>query len=175
MGSATCCWGSSMASWWAAKSRQVWRHLGGRVSPSERAGLEAWLTIPQLALFDSMHRADQRHGLDVVAVLRADGHSDRELLLAALLHDCSKGPGVQLPHRVAWSLGERYGERVLRVVSPLPGFAAAFERLRHHAEDSARLALAAGCSERTAELIRHQADPLDPEAGRALQLADEAS
>jgi hypothetical protein len=56
----------------------------------------------------------------------------------------------------------------------LPGFAVAFERLRHHAHDSADLALAAGCSERTAELIRHQADPLDADAGRALHLADEA-
>ena len=59
--------------------------------------------------------------------------------------------------------------------SRLPGFGAAFERLRDHADDSARLALDAGCSERTAELIRPQADPVDPDAGVALQLADEAS
>lgn len=164
-----------MASWWVTKTRQALRHVGGRVSAGERAEMEAWLTAPQLALFDSMHRADQRHGLNVVTVLRADGHTDPELLLAALLHDCSKGQSIRLPHRVAWSLRERYGEGVLHIFSPLPGFTAAFERLRHHADDSARLALAAGCSERTAELIRHQSDPLDPEAGRALQLADEAS
>ena len=90
-----------------------------------------------------MHRADQRHGLDVVAaLLRADGHHDPELLLAALLHDCSKGRSVRLPHRVAWSLGERYGERVHDLLALLPGFGPAFERLRDHAEDSARLALA---------------------------------
>lgn len=160
--------------WWAARTRQAWRHLGGRVTPGERAELEAWLNGPQLRLFDSMHRADQRHGLDVVAILRADGHDDPELLQAALLHDGSKGRSVRLPHRVAWSLGERYGERVLDVLGRLPGFAMAFERLRHHADDSARLALAAGCSERTAELIRHQSEPLDPDVGRALQLADEA-
>ena len=41
--------------------------------------------------------------------------------------------------------------------------------------DSADLALRAGCSERTAELIRHQSEPIDPDAGVALQLADEAS
>ncbi len=121
-----------------------------------------------------MHRADQRHGLDVVARLRAEGHADDELLLAALLHDCAKGPGVGLSHRVAWSLGERYGEWVLDAPSPAAWLRAAFERLRDHAEASARMALAAGCSERTAELIRHQAAPLDPVAGRALQLADEA-
>jgi hypothetical protein len=57
----------------------------------------------------------------------------------------------------------------------LPGFRTAFVRLRDHAEDSAVMALDAGCSERTADLIRHQADPVDPDAGVALRLADEAS
>ena len=57
------------------RSRQAGRHVTGRVSRSERSELEAWLSPPQLALFESMHRADQRHGLDVVAHLRADGHT----------------------------------------------------------------------------------------------------
>jgi hypothetical protein len=161
--------------WWSTKVRQTVRHVFGRISAGERAELEAWLDEPQLRLFDSMHRADQRHGLDVAAALRAEGRHDPELSLAALLHDCSKGPHVRLPHRVAWSLGERYGGGVTRAFSILPGFGAAFERLRHHADDSARLALEAGCTERTAELIRHQADPVDLDAGVALQLADEAS
>jgi hypothetical protein len=162
-------------SWWSTKVRQTTRHLTGRVRADEHRELGTWLTDPQLQLFDSMHRADQRHGLDVAARLRGEGHDDPELLQAALLHDCSKGPGVRLPHRVAWSLGERYGEGVMHAFARLPGFSAAFERLRHHADDSARLALDAGCSERTAELIRHQSDPVDPDAGVALQLADEAS
>jgi hypothetical protein len=162
-------------SWWATKVRQALRHVFGRVSEAERRELHGWLTPPQLQLFDSMHRADQRHGLDVVAALRGAGHDDADLLLAALLHDCAKGPSTRLPHRVAWSLGERYGEGVTDAFARLPGFSAAFERLRHHADDSARLAQGAGCSERTAELIRHQADPLDPEAGAALRTADEAS
>ena len=161
--------------WWSTKVRQTGRHLFGRVSQAERAQLAIWLDGPQLALFDSMHRADQRHGLDVVATLRDEGHDDRELLLAALLHDCSKGPETRLPHRVAWSLGERYGEGVPNTLARLPGFDAAFARLRHHADDSARFALEAGCSERTAELIRHQAAPVDPVAGLALKVAVEAS
>jgi hypothetical protein len=160
--------------WWPGKVRQAWRHVFGRVSDAERRGLRGWLSAPQLVLFEAMHRADQRHGLDVLALLRAEGHDDPELLLAAILHDCSKGRSVRLWHRVAWSLGERYGERVHDLLAPLPGFRMAFERLRHHAEDSARLARQAGCSERTADLIRHQAAPLDPDAGLALHLADEA-
>jgi hypothetical protein len=157
------------------KVRQTVRHVFGRVRADERRELDGWLNDPQLALFDSMHRADQRHGLDVMSSLRSAHQTDPELLHAALLHDCSKGPTTRLPHRIAWSLGERYGEGVTKAFARIPGFDTAFERLRHHAHDSARLALEAGCTERTAELIRHQADPVDPDAGVALQLADEAS
>jgi hypothetical protein len=161
--------------WWTTKARQAVRHVSGRVGARERADLRAWLTSGQLELFESMHRADQRHGLDVAAHLRAAGHEDPELLLAALLHDSAKGRSVRLWHRVAWSLGERYGDGVSVVTAPLPGFRSAFARLAVHAEASARLAREAGCSERTAELIRHQDAPIDPVAGGALKLADEAS
>lgn len=164
-----------MASWWAGKVRQFWRHLIGRVAEAERVGLHGWLTGPQAALFDSMPRADQRHGLDVAAELRRGGQTDPELLLAGLLHDCGKGHGVGLWHRVAWSLGERYGDLVLRLAGRLPGFCRAFDLIRTHADRSAELTLAAGCSTRTADLIRHQAEPQDPILGEALRLADERS
>jgi hypothetical protein len=160
--------------WWRTKARQAQRHVLGHVEPAEREALADWLDEPKLALFAGMHRADQRHGLDVVAVLRDQGHDDPELLMAALLHDCAKGPGVRLPHRVAWSLGERYGDGLHQTLARLPGFRAAFAHIAVHAEASADLALAAGCSERTAELIRHQSEPVDPVAGVALQAADEA-
>ena len=140
---------------------------------ADRAALATWVTPAQLALFGTMHRADQRHGLDVVADLQAAGHHDPELLLAGLLHDASKGPSVGVSHRVAWALGERYGGGIHRLAERLPGFGAAFERIRGHPERSAELALVAGCSQRTAELIRYQAAPLDPVAGEALRLADE--
>ena len=161
--------------WWSGKVRQVGSYLGARVSLADRAGLATTLTPPQLFLFDSMHVADQRHGLDVMAALAADGAAadDPELLLAGLFHDAAKGPTVGLLHRVSWSLGERYGSWVWSVVRPLPGFASAHARLRDHAEASAALALGAGCTARTAALIRAQAAP-DDAPGRRLHHADEA-
>jgi hypothetical protein len=161
--------------WWPTKIRQFFRHLFARVTPAERAGLVGWLTADQLALFDSMHRADRRHGLDVVRALRTAGHDDHDVLLAGLLHDCGKGRSVGIWHRVAWSLAIRYGRRARSLTSRLPGFGRAFATLDEHAETSARLALAAGCSERCAELIRHQDDPIDETLGKALRLADEAN
>ena len=134
----------------------------------------AWTTPAQLALFDRMHVADQRHGLDVVASLRAEGVTDPDLLVAGLLHDAGKGQTGLWP-RIAYSLGQRYGEWVWRVAVILPGFGAAIARLRTHAETSAVLATAAGCSARTVALIRDQDAPTDPEFGELLRLADEAN
>jgi hypothetical protein len=164
----------SSISWWAGKVRQFRSHVGARVGPGERAALIDWLTPTQLALFDSMHVADRRHGLDVVRTLRADGIADDEVLMAGLLHDAGKGATGVLP-RVAFSLGQAYGSWVWRVASFVPGWAVALRRLHGHAESSAVLAAGAGCSPRTVDLIRHQEAPVDPVAGRALQLADEAN
>lgn len=164
---------SGLGSWWAGKVRQFGRHVAGRVTSAERSALAGWLTPAQLTLFEAMHPADRRHGLDVVAALRDAGHADPELLLAGLFHDAGKGPAVGLWPRVAWSLGERYGAWVCRLAGRLPGFGVALERIRRHPDRSAELALAAGCSEATAELIRHQAAPVDPRWGEALRLADE--
>jgi hypothetical protein len=164
----------SSASWWASKVRQFRTHIRARVGPEERAGLVDWLTPAQLALFDGMHIADRRHGLDVVATLRSEGVADDDVLLAGLLHDAGKGMTGVWP-RVAHSLGQGYGPWVWRVAGLLPGMAAAIERLRLHAETSAALAEAAGCPPRSVELIRHQEAPVDPDAGRLLQLADEAN
>jgi hypothetical protein len=163
-----------VTSWWASKVRQFRSHVRAAVRPDERAGLADWLTPRQLALFDSMHVADRRHGLDVVATLRREGVIDLDLLVAGLLHDAGKGPTGVWP-RVVYALGQAYGPWVWRLARIIPPWRAPLERLAVHAEASASLAEAAGCSPRTVELIRHQDAPVDPDAGRALQLADEAN
>ena len=160
--------------WWAAKVRQFGAHLRARVTDDERRGVAAWTTPAELALFDSMHVADRRHGLDVVATLRADGIDDPEVLVAGLLHDAAKGDTGILP-RVIHSLGQAWGGWIPRLARLLPGMGESLDRLRTHAEESARLAAAAGCSPRTVELIRWQEAPRDPEFGERLRLADEAN
>jgi hypothetical protein len=160
--------------WWAAKVRQFRAHLRARVGEGERRALDAWTTPAELALFDSMHVADRRHGLDVVATLRADGIDDPEVLVAGLLHDAAKGDTGILP-RVIHSLGQAWGSWIPRLARLVPGMGKSLDRLRTHAEVSARLAAAAGCSPRTVELIRWQEAPRDPEFGERLRLADEAN
>ena len=160
--------------WWVAKIRQTKRHLLARVSDQERYAVAAWLTPAQLAVFAEMHVADQRHGLDVVDALRLGGTRDPEVLLAGLLHDAGKGHTGLVP-RVIHSLGQARLTWVGGAVQWLPPMRRSLDGLRDHAETSARIAEAAGCSARTVELIRWQDDPRDPEAGERLRLADEAS
>jgi hypothetical protein len=144
------------------------------VTDHERRGVAAWTTPAELALFDSMHVADRRHGLDVVATLRADGIDDPEVLVAGLLHDAAKGDTGILP-RVIHSLGQAWGGWIPRLARLVPGTGESLDRLRTHAEESARLAAAAGCTPRTVELIRWQEAPRDLEFGERLRLADEAN
>jgi hypothetical protein len=160
--------------WWAAKVRQFRAHLWARVGEAERQAIDGWTTPAQAALFDSMHVADRRHGLDVVAALRRAGVTAEDALVAGLLHDAGKGRTGMLP-RVVHSLGQAYGAWVVTAAGWLPGMATALDRLASHPETSARMAAAAGCSARTVELIRWQEEPRDPEFGESLRLADEAS
>jgi hypothetical protein len=164
----------SSTSWWASKARQFRTHLRASVAPEERAELATWLTPAQLALFDHMHVADRRHGLDVVAHLRADGATDHDLLMAGLLHDAGKGDTGVWP-RVAYALGTAYGRWIWGLAGSIPGFGKPMRRLRDHAALSAALASGAGCSPATVTLIRHQEAPIDPVLGRQLQLADDAN
>ena len=160
--------------WWVTKVRQTKRHLLARVPARERDAVSAWLSPAQLALFDGMHVADRRHGLDVVAALRAGGETDPEVLLAGLLHDAGKGDAGMIP-RIVHALGQAGMGWVATVVGRLPGVTSTLRRLHDHAELSAGMAEAAGCSLRTVELIRWQDDPRDPEAGERLRHADEAN
>jgi hypothetical protein len=159
--------------WWPGKLRQTLRYFTGSISPRERDELAGWLTPAQRELFDSMHPFDQRHGLDVVRSLRAAEQHDPELLLAGLFHDGGKGRATRFHHRVAWSLGEHYGPWVWAVAGLVPGMRPGLERMRTHAERSAQLALTAGCSALTAEVLRGRAVPAS--LNEALRLADEAN
>jgi hypothetical protein len=136
--------------------------------------LAAWTRPTELALFDAMHVADRRHGLDVVTHLRRAGVRDRDVLAAGLLHDCAKGDTGAGP-RIAWSLGELLGPWVPAAAGRMPGWGDAMARLRDHAGASADALAAVGLPPQAVDLVRHQAAPIDPEYGARFHAADEAS
>lgn len=109
-----------------------------------------------------MPRCDQRHGLDVFHALRAKQHDDRDLLLAALLHDVGKSEGrLRLWHRVLIVLIEALRPQLLDMLAcEDPGsWRYPFFIHQQHPELGATLAQAAGCSPITVELIRRHQEP----------------
>lgn len=150
-------------------------HLTARVDPGEEARARRLLPETAWPLFAAMPTADRRHALDVVARLTAAGHSDPDLLAAALLHDAAKGPRMRLWHRVAGVLLESVAPRALvRLASGDDrSWRYPFHLYLHHADLSAQAAQRAGCGPRAAAFIRGSAAAADAPLAAALHLADE--
>lgn len=156
------------------RSRQFFSSLRPRVDADLREEALRLLREPERALFASMTPRDQQHCLNVYRRLRDERHDDRDLLVAALLHDIGKGR-VALWHRVAYVLLDAAAPGVLgRIAAPGDGtgYREALYRCRHHAELGAQLAAAAGCSEAVVALIRGDTKN---ELSEALRRADDAS
>jgi hypothetical protein len=181
---------------------QFFAALTARIADEELKWAAHVLTLASLALFRSMAVQDQRHGLDVCAALRQAGHTNRDLLAAALLHDVGKAAARLYPwQRAIIVLLGRLAPRLLSrlgqsddlpdyVPSPLeertPSWPKGWRRVfivnAHHAEVGARWAQQAGCSPQTVSLIRRHQDrpgngsvPIDEEDQllAALQVADD--
>ena len=131
--------------------------------------------------FARMPVQDQRHGLDILAALQAQGLQSDDLFAAALLHDVAKANGVRIWHRVITVLLRASQPDWLRLLaSPDPtSWRYPFWLQLHHPQLSADIALDAGCSQATVELVRHHHDRdvrLDPPLDRwlaALQSVDD--
>jgi hypothetical protein len=151
-----------------------------RASEEEESEVRRLLSGPQWELFQGMRAPAQRHALKVYRALRDKGWQDRELLVAALLHDVGKGR-VTLLHRVAIVLLEAFWPALLGwLASSSTGrWRLGFHQHMHHAERGAQLAQEAGSSPQTVALIRahHKGEAAGSEGLgprlRALRQADE--
>lgn len=164
--------------------QQFLRALTAHVRPDEWKLVEKTLPPQAIDLFRRMPVADQRHGLNILSALRAQGYKERDLWAAALLHDVAKSEGVRLWHRVPAVLLRGLRPKWLaRVASSDPhSWRYGFTLLLDHPCRGAQMAQAAGCSPDTVELIRrHQDVPESPPRSRldewllALHAVDDAN
>lgn len=155
---------------------QFFGALRPHVSASDRADAYRHLTPDEQRLFETMMLRDQEHGIVVFHRVRAAmANDDRQLLTAALLHDCGKG-------RVA--VWQRVAHVVLGVAAPglrrriasehSAGWRRAFWRLLYHPDIGAELAQRAGAAADVVRIIREQESEHPDERLALLQAADEA-
>jgi hypothetical protein len=147
--------------------QQFFWALGARMGPAARAEVETLLTPAQLDLFRRMPRYDQRHSLHVMRTLRAAGHRQPDLLIAALLHDAAKSTGpLRLWHSVTIvllkALAPHWLARLAREAEP-GNWRYPFYAHRRHAEIGARRAESVGCSRLTVWLVAHHQSVPRPE------------
>jgi hypothetical protein len=126
----------------------------------------------EFSLFLSMEKRDQRHGLRVMEHLRGRHHADRDLLAAALLHDCGKG-SAPVWLRIAHVAATPVVRRLASNSGSATGLAA--YRLVHHAELGAELAGRAGASEATVRYISGRVAEHEHDKIALLRAADDKS
>jgi HD superfamily phosphodiesterase len=119
-----------------------------------------------------MQRRDQRHALEVMGRLQALEVKDRDLLAAALLHDCGKGE-VPVWLRIANVLSPALLRRMASAQAG--GWRGHAHRLVDHAEIGARVAAAAGASEATVRYISGRVEAYEESLLALLIAADDAS
>jgi hypothetical protein len=164
--------------------RQFLRAAGAWFRPEDSDCVRRYLPGAAADLFWGMPRYDRQHAYKVLHTLQGEGHSDPDLLAAALLHDVGKtaqpSAASRLAHRVAVVVLQAIQPHLLEQIGQdRPGsWRRPFYTQRYHAIISADLARGANCSARTVELIRHHEDPSaavdDPDLA-ALQAADSAN
>ena len=140
------------------------RALFTHLSPVDDAPAERLLSPALYALYRRMRRSERQHSLRVLRDLRAVGHSDPDLLAAALLHDVGKSRApfgvpaktlVVLVRAVAPQAYRRWGS------GPACGWRRPFAVSVQHPAWGAEMVAAAGGSPRTVELIARHQDTLD--------------
>lgn len=161
---------------WRYRAVQFLRTLRDKPSAADRQFAHNHLPPSMRPLFDRMSPADQSHSIRVCRSLLDQGHTDPDLLTAALLHDVGKSvqsPGVW--ERVLIVLANQIAPgQVLKWSAAEPrGWKRAFVIAHKHPEWGADLVAEHGGSPTTVRLIRqHQQRPDSGQAGGfELQLA----
>ena len=167
------------------RAQQFFQALSDSATPEELADVQSFLSPSLYLIFSQLLPSEQAHAIRVYQRVRTEGHTDPDLLAAALLHDVGKARVPLRPwERALYVLGkaalpglaDRWGDREPK------GLLRGFVVKEQHPAWGAEMAASAGASARLLRLIaRHQEEdfsdlPEDEQAIMAiLQAADDVS
>ena len=168
---------------------RVWqfgRLLTARLPAEALAEVRRWLTPPLFELFCRMTPGEQYHAYCVRQTLMKQGHANRDLLTAALLHDVGKSKmplavwekvAIVLGFKFVPQLAEGWGKT--ETVQP-SWFARSFVVAVQHPAWGADMVQAAGGSPVAVALIRHHQSKSEDAYAElewlpALQVADNSN
>ncbi len=154
------------------RSRQVLVALWPRISEEDLRLASEVLGRGELDVFLAMEKRDRRHGIEVMRRLCMAGCQERDLLAAALLHDCGKGQ-VPVWLRIAFVVSPATTRRLAREGDP--GWRGAAYRLVEHATLGAALTRRAGSTEATVRYIAGLPEPGEDDRIEQLRAADDRS
>lgn len=170
----------------AYRLRQFWLAVAGRPTQIQLEKAARVLTPVQFSLFRQLQLSEQAHALDVLERVQAAGHTQPELMQAALLHDVGKAQhGLRIWERVWIVIGGRLFPQLKTVWAEgqLRGLQRAFVIAVQHPAWGAEMTRAVDTDPRVVKLIAlHQVKPIDLSLDenmklmlRVLQAADDES
>jgi hypothetical protein len=142
--------------------RQFFKSAGARqLSENDLKQVHEYLPRAAFTLFQTMPLGDQRHSLTILRTLLAQGHLERPLLQAALLHDVAKAH-IGLAYRTGVILLNAISKNLLpHLANTNPrSWRYPFYLSLRHPDLGAEMAARVGLDPRAVTLIRqHQAQP----------------
>lgn len=159
------------------RTRQFWMALRPAASNADLENVAHFLNTAELALFQGMQPGEQSHSQRVLQALLERGERDKDLCVAALLHDVGKTRyPLHLWERVWIVLAQaacpdcvqRWGTEMDGQLEKAAWWQKAFVVAAQHPRWGAEMADEAGVSPLAVNLIRRHQEKLTPPARREL-------
>ena len=138
--------------------RQFWHALTAVPTQTDLDLINKYLTTSLMKLFNKMQTSEKAHSIMVFKDLLQTNENNKDLLIAALLHDVGKSIyPLSLFERVEIVIGTAlFPQQALKWGTGKPkGWKRPFVVAAKHSEWGAQLASDAGASEKTVEIIRN--------------------
>ncbi|MFN2158695.1 MAG: HD domain-containing protein [Anaerolineales bacterium] len=157
---------------------QTWHTITRKPLSDDLSEIQSVLSPGLYTLFVQMHPSEQAHSIAVYRHLSNQDIQNKDLLEAALLHDVGKNQHtLSILERIAIVLGNTIFPQKTKLWSTgkPEGWKRPFVVARKHPEWGADLALQAGASKITADLIRRHQDSILYTSDMIINLQDRSS